>query len=71
MRIRAYCRGIWIIWAPKVAREDIEEIAQQSKDLDALVRAPGVVGDRINDKKRICFHWKDGDAYDVEIVDYH
>ena len=20
---------------------------------------------------RICFHWNDGDAYDVEIVDYH
>jgi toxin HigB-1 len=20
---------------------------------------------------RICFVWKDGDAYDVEIVDYH
>ena len=26
---------------------------------------------RINDQWRICFVWKDGDAYDVEIVDYH
>jgi addiction module HigA family antidote len=26
---------------------------------------------RINDQWRICFHWKDRDAYDVEIVDYH
>ena len=26
---------------------------------------------RINDQWRICFHWKDNDAYDVEIVDYH
>lgn len=26
---------------------------------------------RINDQWRICFQWKDGDAYDVEIVDYH
>jgi toxin HigB-1 len=25
----------------------------------------------INKKYRICFVWKDGDAYDVEIVDYH
>ena len=25
----------------------------------------------INKKWRICFVWKDGDAYDVEIVDYH
>lgn len=26
---------------------------------------------RINDQWRICFTWKDGDAYGVEIVDYH
>jgi proteic killer suppression protein len=26
---------------------------------------------RVNDQYRICFVWKDGDAKDVEIVDYH
>jgi len=26
---------------------------------------------RINDRWRICFVWKEGDAHDVEIVDYH
>ena len=26
---------------------------------------------RINNQWRICFVWDDGDAYDVEIVDYH
>ena len=26
---------------------------------------------RINDQWRICFVWKGGDAYEVEIVDYH
>jgi proteic killer suppression protein len=26
---------------------------------------------RINDQWRICFRWRDGDAYDVEIVGYH
>ncbi len=26
---------------------------------------------RINDQWRICFRWIDGDALDVEIVDYH
>jgi proteic killer suppression protein len=26
---------------------------------------------RINDQFRICFTWKDGDAFDVEITDYH
>jgi proteic killer suppression protein len=26
---------------------------------------------RINDQWRVCFVWEDGDAYRVEIVDYH
>lgn len=26
---------------------------------------------RINEKWRICFAWRQGDVYDVEIVDYH
>lgn len=26
---------------------------------------------RINDTWRVCFTWQDGDAYGVEIVDYH
>jgi proteic killer suppression protein len=26
---------------------------------------------RINDQWRICFVWRNGHAYDVEIVDYH
>ncbi len=26
---------------------------------------------RINDQWRICFVWRDGAAWDVEIVDYH
>ena len=26
---------------------------------------------RINDRWRICFVWTEGDAFDVEIVDYH
>ena len=41
-------------------------------------RLEGLKGDRIgrysiriNDQWRICFRWKDGDAHDVEIVDYH
>lgn len=25
----------------------------------------------INDQWRVCFDWKDGDAYNVEITDYH
>lgn len=26
---------------------------------------------RINDQWRICFEWRDGDSYNVEITDYH
>ena len=26
---------------------------------------------RVNDQWRICFRWERGDAYDVEIADYH
>ena len=26
---------------------------------------------RINDQFRICFRWSSGDAYDLEVTDYH
>ena len=26
---------------------------------------------RVNDQWRICFRWREGNAYEVEIVDYH
>ena len=31
----------------------------------------GQMSIRINDQWRICFRWKDGEAQQVEIVDYH
>ena len=31
----------------------------------------GTFSIRINDRWRICFAWRDADAFDVEIVDYH
>lgn len=31
----------------------------------------GLFSIRVNDQWRICFAWGDGDAFDVEIVDYH
>lgn len=40
--------------------------------LEALAgRRRGQHSTRINDQWRICFRWADGDAHDVEIVDYH
>ena len=40
--------------------------------LEALKgRRKGEHSIRINDQWRICFRWHRGDAFDVEIVDYH
>jgi proteic killer suppression protein len=40
--------------------------------LEALKRdRQGQHSIRINDQWRICFKWRDGDAYDAEITDYH
>ena len=58
-------------------------ILNNAKDLHDLRAPPGnrleaLSGDRkgqysirINDQWRICFSWKQGNAYQVEIVDYH
>ena len=40
--------------------------------LEALTRdRKGKHSIRVNDQYRICFVWRDGNAHDVEIVDYH
>ena len=58
-------------------------ILRRATQLQDLMAPPGnrleaLTGDRrgqhsirINDQFRICFVWNHGDAYDVEIVDYH
>ena len=58
-------------------------ILNNAKDLNDLRIPPGnrlesLSGDRkgqysirINDQWRLCFFWKQGNAYQVEIVDYH
>jgi proteic killer suppression protein len=55
----------------------------RARNLQDLMQPPGnrlesLKGDRqgqhsirINDQWRICFKWVDGDAYEIEIVDYH
>ena len=59
------------------------ELLDAAISLDVLRVLPGnrlekLKGDRkgqwsirINDQWRICFRWKDQDAFDVEICDYH
>ena len=66
----------------RVARRKLLQI-NASENINDLRVPPGnhlekLKGDRkgqhsikINDKYRVCFKWKDNDAYDVEIVDYH
>jgi len=34
-------------------------------------RRKGQLSIRVNDQWRICFRWSDGDAFEVEITDYH
>lgn len=59
------------------------EILDAAEKLDDLKVPPGnrlekLSGDRngqyslrVNQQWRICFRWKNGDCYDVEIADYH
>ena len=43
-----------------------------SNHLEALVGdRNGQHSIRVNNKWRVCFEWRDGDAWNVEIVDYH
>ncbi len=65
-----------------VARRKLE-LLNAAKSLDELRIPPGnrleaLKGDRrgehslrINDQWRICFVWREGDAHEVEITDYH
>lgn len=66
----------------KFANRKLTQI-HNARDLNDLRAPPGnrlgaLSGDRqgqhgvrINDQWRVCFEWRDGDAYEVEIVDYH
>jgi toxin HigB-1 len=54
--------------------------AEELRDLASIPanRLEALKGDRkgqysvrINDQYRLCFRWRDGDAFEVEITDYH
>lgn len=55
------------------AAEILEDLRNPpGNHLEALTRdRAGQHSIRINRQWRICFIWKDGQAHDVEIVDYH
>ena len=65
-----------------VARRKLRQLdaAHKLRDLAAFPgnRLQALKGDRtgqhsirINNQWRLCFHWRDGSAHNVEIVDYH
>lgn len=72
-------------WSLELQRAALRKllILDAAESLNDLRSPPGnrlekLVGDRageysirINDQWRICFHWRDGDAYEVAIADYH
>jgi proteic killer suppression protein len=65
-----------------IARRKLRQL-DSATDLRDLIAPPGnrlevLGGDRegqhsirINQQWRLCFIWREGNAYDVEIVDYH
>jgi proteic killer suppression protein len=54
------------------AASSLEDLAIPGYRLKKLANdRAGQYSIRINDQYRICFEWKDGDAYNVEVVDYH
>jgi proteic killer suppression protein len=55
------------------AAEDLRDLGSPSANrLEALRgNRAGQYSIRINDQFRVCFRWKDGHAYEVEIADYH
>ena len=66
----------------RIAHRKLTQL-HNARDLNDLHAPPGnrleaLKGDRagqhsmrINKQWRICFVWRDGDAFDVEIADYH
>ena len=67
---------------PQVARRKLRMLNSAHTLADLRIppanRLEALAGDRagqysirINDQWRVCFRWDDGNAHDVQIVDYH
>ena len=75
------CHRRWLVFRP-VAERKMQMLHRSTRIDDLRVppqnRLEALRGDRkgqwsirINDQWRLCFRWKNGHAFDVEIVDYH
>jgi toxin HigB-1 len=50
----------------------LRDLALPGNHLEALRRdRDGQLSIRVNERFRVCFEWSEGDAYNVEVVDYH
>ena len=76
---RKFSRRLQVIEKSARVRLEVLDAVTSLRDLDLPgFRLEALKGDRkgqrsirMNGQYRICFAWRDGDAYDVEIVDYH
>ena len=82
---RLFDRGLVRRWSPELQRVALRKLRMidAAARLDDLRLPQGnrlerLSGDRdgqfsirVNDQWRICFRWHRGDAYQVELVDYH
>ncbi len=82
---RLFQREVVRRWGPDVQHIGLRKlrVLDAATTLDDLRRLPGnrlekLARDRadqwsirVNDQWRVCFRWEGGDAYDVELVDYH
>jgi proteic killer suppression protein len=77
---RESVRRFKAIERPALRKLDILDAAMDTRTLSTLPgnRLERLKGNRegqhsirINDQWRVCFLWRAGDAYEVEIVDYH
>jgi proteic killer suppression protein len=55
------------------AAQDIRALSTLPRKRSERLRGDrkGQYSIRVNDQWRVCFEWRDGHAYEVEIVDYH
>jgi proteic killer suppression protein len=66
---RVAIRKLWMIDAAHNINDLRVPPANHLEKLEG--KRKGQYSIRINDRYRVCFEWIDGDAFNVEIVDYH
>jgi proteic killer suppression protein len=77
-RARATCPpALWSVVRRKLAMvnyaRDLRELSVPAGNRLELLRGDraGRYSIRVNARYRICFRWEDGDAFEVEVTDYH